>query len=93
MRIEMLTNNPSILCPLKVGGSAGVSLSCHWTRGRVHPGQVSSLSQGLKVNQTVAILMLYSVMFPVQTSVALIKQDRDSCNTSTFSPNSSVVVI
>ena len=34
------------LIPIKGRGEAGAYPSCHWVRGRVHPGQVASPSQG-----------------------------------------------
>ena len=44
---QTVFNHPSIFYTgLIQFGVAGAYPSCHWARGRVHPGQVSSPSQG-----------------------------------------------
>ena len=41
------------LIPIYGHGGAGAYPSCHWVRGRVHPGQVASPSQGhTETNET-----------------------------------------
>ena len=52
--LSYITPYIHFLCPhnlLPGHGAAGAYPSCHWVRGRVHPGQVTSPSQGRRDKQ------------------------------------------
>jgi len=51
--LDAVDNHPSIFYtnPTQGRGGAGAYPSCHWTRGVVHPGQVTSPSQGHRDQQ------------------------------------------
>jgi len=68
--------------PIQGRGGVGAYPSCPWARGRVHPGQVASPSQG-PVTYTFIIVPFQSIIFEEEgieiNHVLFLKRQKNAC--------------